>query len=253
MTAEAEVAVSVVVPVLNEETHIRRLLRSIQGQDFDRYEVIVVDGGSRDRTVELASSYGARVISLPGEAEYPSRNAGAKAARGEVLLFTSADVVFSRNLVRRVAERFKDPALLALAGTRMPYDGGFHWKVEYALWNLVCYLFVQLPKPLKRFSSSSSLMAVRKEAFFRVGGFPSGGLNGDGRLGRQLCKQGKVEVCLSVRALTSARRLEAMGFLGFNRYALFMLENFLPSEARLFDKMTKRYFAAHRRMREGGE
>jgi len=47
MTAEAEVAVSVIVPVLNEETHIRRLLRSIQRQDFTRHEGIVVEGGSR--------------------------------------------------------------------------------------------------------------------------------------------------------------------------------------------------------------
>lgn len=253
MTAEAEVAVSVIVPVLNEETHIRRLLRSIQRQDFTRHEVIVVDGGSRDKTVEFASSHGARVLSLPGEEEFPSRNAGAKAARGEVLLFTSADVIFCRDLIRRVAERFKDPALLGLAGIRTPYDGGFQWKVEYALWNLVCYLFAQLPKRLKRFSSSSSLMAVRKQAFFQVGGFPSGGLNGDGRLGRQLCKRGKVEVSLSVKALTSARRLEAMGLLGFNRYALFMLENFLPFESRLFGKMAKSHFGLHRRMREEGE
>lgn len=253
MTAEAEVAVSVIVPVLNEETHIRRLVRSIQRQDFSRHEVIIVDGGSRDKTVEIASSYGAQVLSLPGEAEYPSRNAGAKAARGEILLFTSADVIFYRDVIRRVAERFEDPTLLALAGIRMPYDGGLQWKVEYALLNLVFYLSVQLPRPLKRFNSSSSLMAVRKPAFFRVGGFPSGGLNGDGRLGRQLCRRGKVEICLGVKALTSARRPEAMGFWGFNRYALFILENFLPFETRLFDKMTKSYFAAHRRMREEGE
>jgi glycosyltransferase involved in cell wall biosynthesis len=82
--------VSIIVPALNEERLLPRLLESIRRQNYTDYEVIVADAGSTDGTVQIAESFGAIIVKggLPG----PGRNAGARAASGEYLFFFDADV-----------------------------------------------------------------------------------------------------------------------------------------------------------------
>jgi glycosyltransferase involved in cell wall biosynthesis len=85
--------VSVVIPVRDGERSLPALLESLAAQELDdeRYEVVVVDNGSRDRTGEVAASYGARVISDPRPNRSRARNAGAAAARADLLAFIDAD------------------------------------------------------------------------------------------------------------------------------------------------------------------
>src|SRR4030042_6878 len=83
---------SIIIPTLNEESRIERLLKSLQRQSFKDYEIIIVDGGSRDRTAEIAEQYSAKVYVKKGCKEFPSRNFGAEVSNGQVLLFLSADV-----------------------------------------------------------------------------------------------------------------------------------------------------------------
>lgn len=80
---------SVIIPTKNEEENIANLLGDIKNQTLQPAEVIVADAKSTDRTREVAESFGARVVDggMPG----PGRNAGAKAAIGEVLIFMDAD------------------------------------------------------------------------------------------------------------------------------------------------------------------
>jgi len=82
--------VSIVIPTLNEEECLPKLLASIRAQTLQPHEIIVADAGSKDKTREVAESYGARVVQggMPG----PGRNRGADAATGEILLFLDADV-----------------------------------------------------------------------------------------------------------------------------------------------------------------
>ncbi len=104
--------ISVVIPVLDEEA---RIARQLQRLAFLRglCEVIVVDGGSRDRTVERARASGhARVITAPrGRAD--QMNAGAAAATGEVLLFLHADVELPADAPRIVAKALEAPEVVA--------------------------------------------------------------------------------------------------------------------------------------------
>jgi glycosyltransferase involved in cell wall biosynthesis len=79
--------ISIIVPTLNEEKNIELLLFSIQEQTVPYFDLIVVDGGSRDKTISIAKNYGAKIVVEKGLMEFPSRNLGAKVANGEILLF----------------------------------------------------------------------------------------------------------------------------------------------------------------------
>jgi len=80
---------SIIIPTLNEEKYLPFLLSSIKEQNFKDYEIILSDAGSEDRTIEIAKSYGCRVVKggLPAK----GRNQGARAAAGDLLLFLDSD------------------------------------------------------------------------------------------------------------------------------------------------------------------
>jgi len=86
---------SVIIPTLNEAGYLFLLLDSIKKQSFKDYEIIIVDAGSADKTVDFVKNNGYRVISIEGPAGFPasSRNAGAKIARGSLFFFLDGDSV----------------------------------------------------------------------------------------------------------------------------------------------------------------
>jgi glycosyltransferase involved in cell wall biosynthesis len=221
--------VSVIVPTLNEAGYLGDLLSSLERQDYRDFETIVVDGGSSDRTLTIADAYGARTLVIPGGKEFPSRNAGAALACGQILLFTGADVVFPDNLLGEVVRKFQQPDVLAVAGPGIPADASPVLSLEFAIYNSLRWLFARLPRPLKAFSTSTNLLAVRKSTFEELGGFPPNDVNADGAFGRALCRHGRVVFCFSsVRAFQSSRRMRKMGAVKFNAHFAYVLENFFP-------------------------
>jgi len=95
--------ISVVIPALNEEKTIETCLLSLKNQTYDNFEIIVVDGGSEDSTVEIAHRY-ARVIMQKSSTIGGARREGAEAASGDLLAFTDADSVADCNWLMRIAE-----------------------------------------------------------------------------------------------------------------------------------------------------
>jgi len=89
---------SVIIPTLNEEKFLPKLLASLSSQTVKDFEVIVVDGSSRDKTVQKAKLYAKKLPSLTIVSSAPSlplqRNLGAKEARGEWFVFVDADGEF---------------------------------------------------------------------------------------------------------------------------------------------------------------
>ena len=98
--------ISVIIPTLNEEKYLPKLLESLKTQSFQDFEIIVSDAGSHDRTRAIAEEYGALVVQggMPGIA----RNAGAKNASGDFLYFIDADVILPNNFLEHAYKEMWD-------------------------------------------------------------------------------------------------------------------------------------------------
>ena len=242
--------ISVIVPTLNEEENIPHLLDSLENQTRRDYEIVLVDGGSTDRTLTIAKQHHSKIIVEKGLREYPSRNVGATNADGDILLFTCADVIFPRGLLAKIAESFQDPELVALTGPDRPTDSVLA-NVEYGFYNFARFLFSSVPKPAKRFSTSTNFLAVRRAAFEKTGGFVRD-INSDGYVGKQLSEIGKVKFSNTAAVLISPRRFYEMGFFKFNLHYLYVLENFFPflSETAFLKSLKDSSGAVHSNMRK---
>jgi glycosyltransferase involved in cell wall biosynthesis len=128
---------SIIVPMKNEERYLEACLASLIGQDYprDRYEIIVVDDGSTDRSVEIARRFDVTLLESDGPTISAVRNLGARRARGEILAFTDADCVVPRHWLRE-ALAVLEPADVGAAGyyyTELPPGAGWIPRT----WNLI--------------------------------------------------------------------------------------------------------------------
>ncbi len=245
--------ISVIVPALNEEKNMRMFLDSINGQPSASFETLVIDGGSKDDTSKIAEAHNAKVVVLPGYGEFISRNIGAKMAKGELLLFTCADIIFPNNVFQRIIEKFeRNPELIALSGPGHPFDAPFLGRIEYALYDLFRFFLAKLPRPLKRFSTSTNFLVIRRNSFDKTGGFLTDDINADGFMGRRLLRMGEVDFFMDTNVYASGRRMKNMGFFAFNRHYLYVLENvfFFTSDFGLTKSIKLSSRMKHRKMHE---
>ncbi|MDR1574475.1 MAG: glycosyltransferase [Treponema sp.] len=156
--------VSVIIPALNEEQMLPRLLDSIKAQDFDDYEMIVADAHSKDRTREIAIAAGCRVVD--GGPPAAGRNAGAAAALGEFLFFLDADVVLPPGFIRNVYDEMRDRYIdLATCEIRPLSDYRLD-RIIHRMMNLAVLLNLWIDPKAFGFC-----IFVTKRLFERVGGF----------------------------------------------------------------------------------
>ncbi len=108
---------SIVIPVYNEEHHIKRCLDAISGQTVQPLEVIVVDNNCTDKTVAIARQYPfVKVIHEPLQGRGYARTAGFSAATGDVIGRIDADSVIMPTWARRVLQDFADPNVGGITG-----------------------------------------------------------------------------------------------------------------------------------------
>jgi rSAM/selenodomain-associated transferase 2 len=197
------VIVSVVIPVYNEERTLPDCLRALAPL-CPPWEVLVVDGGSADRTVEAASAAaipGLRVLAAP-RGRGAQLNAGAAAARGEVLLFLHADVRLPPEAPSRIEEALADPQVVA---------GAFRtWTVAGDAPPLLAP-FLHLADLRSRYTRvpyGDQALFVRAEVLRQVGGFSDIPLMEDVDLSRRLRRVGRVRT-VPARVSVSGRRFAA--------------------------------------------
>jgi rSAM/selenodomain-associated transferase 2 len=191
--------ISVIVPVLDEEKSIAATLRALQ--TLAPCEIIVVDGGSRDRTCEIAGQAGVQVISSE-RSRARQMNRGARQARGDVLLFLHADTRLPASAFADISAALTDPRCV---GGRFDIElDGDHWLLP------VVARMISFRSRVTKVGTGDQALFVRREAFVRMGGFPDIPLMEDIAFCRTLKKNGAV-ACLRSRVITSARRWEADG------------------------------------------
>jgi rSAM/selenodomain-associated transferase 2 len=206
--------ISVIIPTLDEDASISRAIRSCR--EAGPCEVIVVDGGSRDRTMEIARGEADAVIAAP-RGRAAQMNAGAAVARGEVLLFLHADTLLPGGAVPAVLGALQDPAVIGGAFRirlmASPDSGRYARAVLGATGRMI-----GARGAVSRSYSGDQAIFVREEAFRAAGGYPEIPLMEDVELSRRMRRAGKT-VLLPLRVETSGRRWEAWGPL---RTVLFM-------------------------------
>ncbi len=192
---------SIIMPVLDEEARIAATLRELAALRRHGAEVIVVDGGSRDRTIELARPLCDRLIRAP-RGRAAQMNAGASAARGDVLLFLHADTRLPADADRLILDG------LAASGHAW---GRFDVRIEGAhpLFPLIAAT-MNLRSRLTGIATGDQAIFVEKTAFAAIGGFPDIALMEDIVLSRRLKRLGR-PLCLRARVWTSGRRWEQHG------------------------------------------
>jgi glycosyltransferase involved in cell wall biosynthesis len=181
--------ISVIIPTYNEEKEIISCLASLEKQNFSDFEVIVVDDGSTDTTLNLLSDFETKSFNLsvlkqnhkgPGAA----RNMAVEKASGEILVFLDADMTFDKNFLRKLIQ----PIIAGKAkGTFSKEEYVSNWdNVWSRCWNINEGWEQKRRHPKNYPDNQKVFRAILKSEFKKVGGFTPGGYNDDWSLSAKL-------------------------------------------------------------------
>jgi len=163
---------SIIIPTYNSSRTLVKLLRSIDESGFEDREILVVDDGSTDDTVEAIRPFGVRYLKTPRNGgPAAARNLGAREARGEVLLFLDADVIVRRDTLERTARFFRDhPERSVMIGVYDPEPANRGaWPLYKAL---QCYSYYRsFPEVRPVTLLWAAVAAFRRDLYLDVGGF----------------------------------------------------------------------------------
>ena len=192
--------ISIIIPVLNEAKILERTLFELQSELGD-HELIIVDGGSTDRSVPIAERYGKVVASARGRAK--QLNTGAAAASGDILVFLHADIWLESGALAAVETALRSGYI----------GGGFRQKIDG---KNVLYRAIEMAgnirgKYLKVFYGDSGIFLKRAD-FKKIGGFSEVPILEEMEFSRALCKLGKTTLVIP-HIHISARRWETKGIV----------------------------------------
>jgi glycosyltransferase involved in cell wall biosynthesis len=211
MTTSASNLLSIVIPAKNERPLLPGLLESLCRQDYPlmrQVKVFVADAGSTDGTVEAVLSFADRlnVEVIPGGLPSVGRNAGARAADSEFVLFVDADMELKdTTLVRRTLELAQRRCLDCVTTNIWCSEGSFSDHLLYVGSNIAQYGSM-LVKPF----STGMYMLFRREVFNRLGGFHEHALYAEDYLLSKKVRRSRFAVVRG-RIHTTNRRFRKMG------------------------------------------
>lgn len=190
---------SIIIPVLNEAANLEANIRG--AQDGSNSEIIVVDGGSSDGTVNLARALRAKVLIAP-QGRAKQMNAGAQAARGDVLLFMHADTRMPSAFSGWI-DRILATSGIVAGAFRLQIDGprrALRWIERMVNWRS---RWLQMPY-------GDQAIFMTKATFLEIGGFPDLPIMEDFEIMRRLRRRGRIGIA-PVPVITSSRRWDEIG------------------------------------------
>lgn len=193
--------ISVIIPALNEEQYLPKLLRSVKNQKIKDLEIIVADANSKDKTAEVAKRFGCKVVKggLPGK----GRNEGAKVAKGDIFVFLDADAILPPNFLKKFLKEFERKRL-DVAGCVMKIPS--KKKIYRAFEKLYALYFKSTEK---FYPHATNCIVARKWLHENIGGFDETlKLGEDFEYIRAGAKKGKFGFLTNVWFYASPRRAE---------------------------------------------
>ena len=192
--------VSVIIPVYNEESTIRKVLGALTYKDC--LEVIVVDGESQDRTREFARTFPARVVGCTKNRAL-QMNKGAQLATRDALVFLHADCWLEEGSLRAISDCLEDGCVGGCLTQRIDSN-----KFIY---RLIGYLGNIRARMSKIFYGDQAIF-VRRDVFFKLGGFDNLLLFEDILFSKKLMREGQTRI-LDKRVFSSPRRWQKNGIV----------------------------------------
>lgn len=231
--------ISIVAPNRNEMPYFKDLfLRSLSEQTFKDFELIIVDAGSEDGSLEALMEY-VQIFHEKGIKHSIMlicdqtrnigyiRNVGAKAAKGEIIFETSSDCYFPPDLLRQVHNWYHwKPTTICLSGRTFPMGSkiSLFSHVGYQVFDFLRYLLTTRIMPIKKIRPSGNFLTIRRKVLEEVGWYPEVTINEDGLLGckideyikREPSKRSIKEVCFHLKFYVGhhVKRFEKKGGLG---------------------------------------
>jgi len=219
--------ISIVVPSLNEEKYIETTLKTLRNQDFKgKFEIIVVDGMSKDNTVKIAKKYADKVIVLKKRGIGAARNAGAKIASGDILLFVDADTILPNDLTEKIYETVKQNNKISHGAISLRFEGS---NIKCKFVNFIFYFYEIFS--IKQ-GIAGNCFFVKKELFEKSNGFRDT-ICDDTDLGLRLKRLGYRKDINDIHVIASSRRFEKTGYFKtliewFKQYWLIRLGKVKP-------------------------
>ena len=160
--------VSIVIPTYNEEKDIGKCLSSLKEQSYKKIEIVLVDDGSTDKTLEIVKKFkGIKVIKGEHKGTAFSRNLGAKQAKGEILVFIDADMCFDKDYIKNLVMPIVNDETGKLIGTTHDYEIATNTDNKYS------YLWGKIRVSKEDAKNVKIFRAIRKDKFLELGGFDS--------------------------------------------------------------------------------
>lgn len=228
-----EIQFSIIIPTLNEGTVLEETLKYLKKEikDFS-YEIIISDGDSKDKTLEIAKKHGAKTICKKGGNKNiaEGRNLGAKIAAGKYFLFIDADVQIENinEFLHQSSIIFEQSEVAAIT-TKIrifPKEERLQDKIGFASLNLLVWTLNSLGTG----AALGEIQLIRKAAFEKVNGFNEKLVTSeDFDMFRRLANKGRTIYMPEFTARMSGRRFRKEGwpraigrfFINFVWYALF--------------------------------
>lgn len=202
------VETSIIIPTLNEEKYLPKLLKSIKQQNYKNYEIIVADNKSKDKTKQIARKYKCKVVNggLPSKA----RNNGAKVAKGKYFLFIDADVVLPKNCLSKSIKQFERQDLDIGVAKFLPLEGDWRDRFLHEFYHFM----IRTAQYLEPYINTGYLLCKRK-LFKKLSGFDETVFLGEdcdfgkraNLIGAKIAFLRKVFVNLSIRRFLAEGRI----------------------------------------------